>query len=424
MHKLTLLAASLVSFIAFSGCVTPPSDVDGPADGIPNVVGAAGYGRGFLDVLSGTLTETPETLEVRITVSSLDEADISQRLVAAGFEEGYIGMCWDPVATEGGEYMAECAGVTIRASDTQPIRGAFDVSRPAEEGCNDWWWCAWEVPATVESGAPATITISVPRDLLFDDAVGATLEAPTLVARGYSDAPNEPITGRATTVRACAMGTCLQESVNRQVAMEGDRAGPGTSMTFTTQRAVATVLPAPTTILVDYTHDVVARGHYRADLDIVTVDLQETPQEVAFLVTVASLPNAATHSFDMEIAVDGHTYESWYNLVEGNVRDLGGGHCADFDCTSWVEHEATVEIFPGTPGRIRIAMPWAGLTEANAGSLVTLASVDLGELNVWQGEPTVIDDLTGRTFDAYVNNHGEWDIVYLAKPYYLKVGKA
>ena len=414
------------TLVVLSGCVQPSQEsptAPGVEENAPNVVGQAGYGHGFLDVLSGTLTETAETVEVTITVSRLDVADVSVDLVAAGFEEAYIGMCWDPVDLDDGEYRAECAGVTIKPSGTQPVRGAFEMSRPAHEGCNDWWWCAWDVPVTVTSGSPAILTISVPRDLLFDDAVGATLEAPLLVARGYTDAPNEPVTGRGTTVHACWMGTCMHESVNRGWAVEGDRAGPGSPLTFAVERMAQGTLPAPTTILVDYTHDVRVQGEYRADLDIVSIDIEETQQEVAYWVTVASLPEEPTHSFDMELAVDGHTYESWYNVIQGNVRDLGGGHCSDFNCTAWEDHPATVELFPGAPGRIRIAMPWAGLPEAKAGSLVTLASVDLGELNVWQGDEGLLDDLADQGIDFYVNNHGEWDIAYLAKPYYLKVGK-
>jgi hypothetical protein len=193
--------------------------------------------------------------------------------------------------------------------------------------------------------------------------------------------------------------------------------GIGTNYTFAGPTVGTLGTPSPKTILVGREADVPTGPlGYRPELDILSVDFEETATEVGFIVKVASLPAAPTHGFDMEFAFGGVVYESWYNAYGGQLRDAAGGYCVDEACNTWKDTTVDVQFTPGSPGTIRAVMPWSETLGPQKGALLTLASVDLGDFTAYTSQnpaPGVY---------AQARSNGFWDTVYHSEPYYLLTG--
>jgi hypothetical protein len=423
MRARAFLALACVVTIAASGCITGGTLLQssggptGPVDQVLDKLGDVDVK--FLDIVSSRFLETPSHLVVEIQVAGLDPTTLAGDLAKLGFSFGYIAACWDPEVDQRTPYQGgqECAGVELEPNKDAPLLAYYELGLGRDEGCNDWYWCTWAIPHEVVPGDPTTIRVRVPRELMPADEVGHEIESPYAIARAFKPDPMNPVNvvGRSLSVKACGPIGCYGPALRPMVVAKGDDTDVGADLTLAQPRAGTLGTPAPTTLVTDAVGEIRTAQGDRKDIDIVSVDIEETMTEVGFIVKVASLPDKPTHSFDMDLGVAGVVYEAWYNVVNGEVRDVGAGHCKDADCDTWVDHVPTVALHPGTPGTIRVAMPWDDLEGAPKGALVSLASVDLGEYAAYQAVHLPIGTVAAQS-------HGAVDTVWIAEPYYLTTG--
>lgn len=381
------------------------------------ILDASGDAPDFLDVLSGRFIETEDVLVVEFQVQSFDPKGVVSTLAAEDFGAAGIRLCWNPTQnTRGDTYGLECAGIRVERAEKNPVVGHYSISYGPTGGCNDWYWCEWHVPHVIEGTNPTTIRVSVPRELLPNSSLGHELETPFLESRATRGDATNPfsMTGHRGWANVCAV-TCAGHNLAPVVTFMVDEAKSAPSYELRMETRGTLGAPAPRTILYDSEGEWMGVEGYSPALDVVSVDIEETSSHVAYVVKVASLPLAPTHDFDMELAVEGITYEAWYSARAGVVNGAAMGYCASRTCETWRQTPVEVKFQPGTPGTIRVELPWADMASPKAGSLITLAEAEIGEPGHYQAVPLPVGG-------AWANVGGEWDSAWFVEPYYLKIG--
>lgn len=419
MPSFTVVLLIMVGFAGCLGAPLPPAPGrDQTAFGV--VTDEGGDAEGILDVLGGRLIETPAAIVAEIDVASYSETEVVDLLAKKVYRSVHVHVCWNPDWYEiPGPQGHECAGVVFSLADPLEARGVFELFYGPSDGCNDWQWCSWHVPHEIMPGSPATIRVTVPRDLLPNASVGYGIGEPNVQTTTWKNSPSPlDMTGRRAWATVCPAVQCVRQTVGvpQFVFVDTSAAGTGMNLTMPTRSTISD--RSPKTILVDSSKDVRdPDGKYRADLDILSVDLEETADEITYRAKIANLPAAPTHSVDLEFATDGIVYEAWYGAVGGEVVEGPlAGYCADAQCNAWREFVPKVTLVPGSPGEIRVSLPRDRMASPPRGSIVSLAEFELGDFQVARSQskpPLYVHAAVGSSSE---------DSVWNVEPYFLQFG--
>lgn len=349
-------ACSAAWAVTWPACIVAYSRVsaDTPAgslDGVP--------APPELDLLSATFSEVPGALDVDLELARVDDS------LAAGVPEdgdaAYVMVCW---SGDG----AACAGrVLLMVTNVKGLvvmHAQFDRSGT---GCSDWNWCAWDVPFTLEPGSPGHVRWRVPVDLLTDDELARGLPDPSMwVYRSVG--------GHEARQSYSVYGTPLTGATGGEQPYYVDGASGGDSYRFQgTARAVTGTVAGGDVSHVDAVGDVPGPAS-RPDVDVLRVDVRETPGALTFATQVARVDVVPDdHELYLGFGLpDGRVVNAWVDSVGGN-RDAGAGRYADAESTRWLSVPVSLHVVPGAPGWVNLTFARTDLDSPGAGHMLPVA---------------------------------------------------
>ena len=320
------------------------------------------------DLLGFTLAETPTHLVATLEVASLPEGwqgvDDPEHTTWTNYF-----VCW----RQGEERELGCAVLVVRDSDgTVAVEASYDRYTRA---CNDWWWCTSGIPYEVEHGAPARIRLMVPRDALPEGEAAARLEEPMAAvqrvdgSRAYLEwrvaAPTDP--GGGSHVRG---GDLV------------DEAYADDAFVFRTARVDAPPRPPRAQ---DAAGDARDSAGPRPDLDILALDLVETPTTLTLSATIADLrEESVRYELYAAIAFAGtHAFNAGVGKDDNGQQYTYGGACVDDECREWRSFLVEGTIVPGSPVWLNISYARADIGSPSRGETFTLSYAE-----TWGGAGT------------------------------------
>lgn len=378
--------------MVFSGCmgsVAPKADdpIVVPSD--LRFEDPAGDAPKPTDVVAVHLNESATTLHIEMTLSSVPAAGLAA-LAAEGYRYVYWDVCWGPAGGSNAPLprFDECAGLAVEFNrGVADARGYFETGLGLDAGCNNWAWCAWNLPYTFTPGTPATIRLDLPRAFIAAGEKGDQLNgtAARTFASREDPAVGDVAGGRGAYAYAYAAGRGQYLRVPATLPAIVDTTS-GHDFKFALPRDNATTSAVGTTIFRDAKGDVGGGPQgYRSELDLTQGELVETKDAIQVKLATGSMEERPSHQFYMSLGLGDHVFEAWYDVTAGLVRDDGGGYCPDFDCHSYVEYPIAVSFQKGTPGSITITIQRSNMPDLAPGARVNLADFYLYEPSIGRG---------------------------------------
>lgn len=369
-----------------------PLSVSGPVEApgallIPDVPGDA---TSALDALEANLSETPEHLIVTIKMASLPPGGLAALAASQGYTYASWSVCWAPNSESRSVIprYRECAGLAAEFSNgVADTRGYFEVDRDQDTGCNNWAWCAWDVPYTLTLGSPALVSLQVPRDLIEHGERGETLEKGAIL--NFASKANPAVTGamgsRSMYAYAYAAGRSNLVRVPLYEPWETDQSA-AKDFTFGTARVNVTGNSSSRVLFRDAARDVGGGPEgYRPELDLVSAELQDSGESLIVKMSAAKVDDAPHHDVYFSLGIGAHVFEAWYTATAGVVHAAGGGYCVDANCDSYKEYPIAVAFQKGAPGTITVTLKRSDVPDLAAGERVNLADFYLYEPPVGEG---------------------------------------
>lgn len=340
---------------------------------VPDDFGAPAAGA--MDIVGGFLQERPESLTIGIELDAL-EADYTNVEHTGGPEEGvgyWWGVGWN--TTSGTESGVAGAYFWVQ-NENGKIRAVGAFEDYSVDRCNDWRWCAWEIPSDVEYGTPGRILLHIPWDLLESSNLETSIYDVYFEAGRWEYRQNG-----ASQVRASVAG------IGPSFDSRGYRFMYITDSTDTHEE-VPLVLEARTRPVREQLVLADLRGDYKVPyLDILGVSFIESSDTITFALELAQMDAVPAESED-------HYVFAWPGLASGRVPNIGyfvrdgevvpfGGMCSDDDCSAYKSFPVTVVREPGEPGWANLTVSRSDIGSPQAGDRMNLLFVLAGH-RVWE----------------------------------------
>lgn len=351
---------------------------------------AAGDAASAIDVLEANLTETPEHLLITIKIASLPSAGLAALSAGAGYTYASWSVCWDPESESRSvvPQFRECAGLSAEfVNGVADPHGYFEVGRDEDAGCNNWAWCAWDVPYQLTLGSPSLLSLKVPREILENGEKGGNLSGATILSYASKSNPTVSSTmgSRGLYAAAYAAGRGNYVRVPLYEPVESDKSA-AKRFTFGTERVNTTGNASAQLLFRDAPRDVGGGAEgYRPELDLVSAELQDSKESLVVKMSAAKVDEAPTHDVYFSLGVGAHVFEAWYTARAGVVRDEGGGYCVDADCNSYKDYPIRVGFQKGSPGTITVTIQRSEVPDLLAGERANLADFYLYEPAIGDG---------------------------------------
>lgn len=334
-----------------------------------------------MDALAASFTDTPAHLVVRMQLASVEKA--WEGAVRADRTGGAIyRVCWTTSDVPCSERVVLAAMPDAQGA---PVETAFYETLDGR--CNDSGSCRWRVPHELVPGAPGAIEWRVPRYLLPNGTAGSTLADPVLRVTRYLSPTARPAWPSDDGVGYGFAGPTNGTSMfgytsNHFVTVDGS--DPGRPYRL----ATAPDAPDPGAsfeVLADPPGDLV--GPQRADLDVLSARLVETPTTLTVSVEVATVDVAPVeHAGYGAFALSDGRYYTWGFSAKDGQRAPYANVCAVPLCHQMAQPAIrniplTLVAVPGAPGWLNATFERASLGEPARGVLldsfdVTLFSYD------------------------------------------------
>lgn len=288
-----------------------------------------------LDGLGINLVETPTMLDVELILARLDKA-FSGAASTDGREGAIYWVCWSDF------YVCVATEVFYDANGKLSVDSAYGDSR---KECNDNGWCSFKVPMEAVEGAPGILRWSIPRDLMRDADVGSKIIGARFGTLLFSRNPSTRCGDSSGVVLIC--GNFLDQST--------DFSESTISKPYDWRFAKEPYAPPDEPYaFADPARDASdSLGQELRTLDVLRVEISESPQTLVLSTEVAAVERAPRHAESLHVDFglpSGRVYEAGFNAKTGGTRDPWGGYCSDTDCSRWVDVPVDLTVATGSPG--------------------------------------------------------------------------